>query len=504
MATQLKTSFTELEDRVAERTIELKHAKEIADNANYAKSEFLANMSHELRTPLNGILGFAQILNRSPSLSDQERHGVNIIHQCGSHLLTLINDILDLSKIEARKLELTPKPLHFPAFLQGIVEICRVRADEKGIDFIYQPNENFPEGVETDEKRLRQVLLNLLGNAIKFTDQGGVTLKLEILETNANVSIPQIKFQILDTGVGIAVNQIEQVFQPFEQVGDSQRQSEGTGLGLAISQNIVQLMGGQIQVKSQLGIGSEFFFELALPITTDWVQHSTYVSGQKIIGYEGKKRSILVINDRWENRSVIVNLLEPLGFNLLEAENGQEGLAEVQQHHPDLIITDISMPVMDGLEMLKYLRTSADLQHHKVIVSSASVAKIDQQMSINAGGNDFLAKPIHADELFAALEKFLDLVWHYETIINPIAVESKADSTTLTPDSIPPKEDLQKLLKLLQQGRLKKLIEMAEQLEQRDIIYQLFTQNIIKLAQQFQPKQINQIIQAYLEVGTSS
>ncbi|MEH2050147.1 hybrid sensor histidine kinase/response regulator [Nostoc sp.] len=503
MATQLKTSFTELEDRVAERTIELQQAKEIADSANHAKSEFLANMSHELRTPLNGILGFAQILNRSKSLPDQERHGVNIIHQCGSHLLTLINDILDLSKIEARKLELVPKAIHFPSFLQGIVEICRVRADQKGIDFVYQPDDSFPAGVEADEKRLRQVLLNLLGNAIKFTDEGCVTFKVEVLETNTDVSMSRIKFQILDTGVGIAADQVHRLFQPFEQVGDQKRQSEGTGLGLAISQSIIQLMGGQIQLKSELGAGSEFFFEVTLPIATDWVQQSAHGSGKQIIGYEGQKRSILVIDDRWENRSVIVNLLEPLGFNLLEAENGQEGLVQAQQHHPDLIVTDLAMPVMDGFEMLKQLRSSADLQHHKVIVSSASVAEIDRQMSINAGGNDFLPKPVHADELFATLEKFLDLVWQYEIPTNQETAEIAADSTQLTAERIPPLEDLQKLLKLLQQGRLKKLIEMAEQLEQRDRIYQPFTQQIVKLAQKFQPKQIDQLIQAYLEAGVS-
>jgi CheY-like chemotaxis protein len=508
MAAQLKTSFTELEDRVAERTVELQQAKEVADSANHAKSEFLANMSHELRTPLNGILGFAQILNRSKSLPDKERHGVNIIHQCGSHLLTLINDILDLSKIEARKLELIPKAIHFPAFLQGIVEICRVRADQKGIDFVYQPDDNFPLGVEADEKRLRQVLLNLLGNAIKFTDQGCVTLKVEVLKTNADVSIPRIKFQILDTGVGIAADQVHQLFQPFEQVGEQKRQSEGTGLGLAISQSIIQLMGGKIQLKSELGAGSEFFFEVELPIATDWVQQSAHSSGKQIIGYEGSKRSILVIDDHWENRSVIVNLLEPLGFNLLEAENGKEGLAQAQQHHPDLIITDLAMPVMNGFEMLKHLRKSADLQHHKVIVSSASVAEIDQQMSINAGGNDFLPKPVHADELFATLEKFLNLVWQYETPTNgeTANIEAswlKADSTNFAPDQVPPLEDLQKLLKLVQQGRLKKVIEMAEQLEQRDRIYQPFSQQIVKLAQQFQPKQIHQLIQAYLGAGAS-
>lgn len=248
-------------------------SKESANAANQAKSDFLANMSHELRTPLNGILGYAQILERSKVLPDKERHGVQIIHQCGTHLLTLINDILDLSKIEARKLELAPKAIHFPSFMQGVVEICRVRSDQKGIDFIYHPESNLPQGIEADEKRLRQVLLNLLGNAIKFTDSGSVTLKVEINEASLDIPIPRIKFQIEDTGVGISPNEVNKLFQAFEQVGEQKRQSEGTGLGLAISQRIVELMGGKIQVESEIGVGSNFYFELAMPIALDWVQN---------------------------------------------------------------------------------------------------------------------------------------------------------------------------------------------------------------------------------------
>ncbi|MBE9014164.1 HAMP domain-containing protein, partial [Pseudanabaenaceae cyanobacterium LEGE 13415] len=229
MAKQLKSSFEELETRVEARTAELKEAKLAADSANQAKSEFLANMSHELRTPLNGILGYAQILGRSKALPEKELHGVNIIYECGSHLLTLINDILDLSKIEARKLELSPKALHFPAFLQSVVEICSIRAQQKNIDFHYEPDAVLPTGVRVDEKRLRQVLINLLENAIKFTDRGSVTFRVEHCEN-------RIKFTIADTGTGIAPDQVDRLFRAFEQVGDDRRKAEGTGLGLAISQ----------------------------------------------------------------------------------------------------------------------------------------------------------------------------------------------------------------------------------------------------------------------------
>ncbi|MEO1431378.1 MAG: ATP-binding protein [Cyanobacteria bacterium J06632_19] len=285
MTQQLQNAFSTLEKRVEERTKELKRETLRADQANQAKSDFLANMSHELRTPLNGILGYAQILTRSETLTEQERNGINIINQCGFHLLTLINDILDLSKIEARKLELIPTGVHLPALLQSVVEMCKIKAEQKGIEFIYQPSSRLPEGVEADEKRLRQVLINLLGNAIKFTDSGSVTLRIDVLKQSDTHA--SILCQVIDTGVGIAEENLTKLFEAFEQVGDHKKQSEGTGLGLAISQRIVKLMGGAIEVKSQLGKGSEFFFNVDLPLVEDWVQKQNSSQGSEhIIGYE--------------------------------------------------------------------------------------------------------------------------------------------------------------------------------------------------------------------------
>ena len=496
MAGQLRASFTELETRVEERTAELSIAKEVADSANQAKSDFLANMSHELRTPLNGILGYAQILDRSKVLPDKERHGVQIIHQCGSHLLTLINDILDLSKIEARKLELAPKAIHFPSFMQGVVEICRVRSDQKGIDFIYHPESNLPQGIEADEKRLRQVLLNLLGNAIKFTDSGSVTIKVEINEPALDIPIPRIKFQIEDTGVGISPNEVNKLFQAFEQVGEQKRQSEGTGLGLAISQRIVELMGGKIQVESEIGVGSNFYFELAMPIALDWVQQNSVNKGRTIIGYEGAARHILVVDDRWENRSVLANLLEPMGFIITEAENGTEGLYRARQRLPDLMITDLAMPVMDGFEMLKQLRDDADLKDLLVIVSSASVAEIDRQMSEAAGGDDFLAKPVDAVELFALLAMHLQLTWQYDEIdVDATLTNTQVSITELI---VPPIADLQLLLELAEGGLLKKLVETTEKIGADDTKYRPFVQQILQLAKQFDSEKIELLIQKYL------
>ncbi|OUL26999.1 ATP-binding protein [Nostoc sp. 106C] len=477
---------------------ELRLAEEVAKNSSQAKSEFLANMSHELRTPLNGILGYTQILQRTEALSEKGSKGISIIYQCGSHLLTLINDVLDLSKIEARKLELNPIDFYLPAFLDSVSEICRIRAEQKVIAFHLQLDPDLPTGIRADEKRLRQVLLNLLGNAIKFTNQGSVTFKVKVINqaSNGNKQITyKIRFEVIDTGTGITPEQAEKIFLPFEQVGSQKRQTEGTGLGLAISQKIISLMGSQIQVESQFGAGSTFWFEVELPESKDWARVSRVVEKGSIIGYQGQRRTILIVDDKWENRSVIVNLLEPVGFTVVEASQGQEGWEQVKTYKPDLIITDLVMPVMDGFEFIKSLRQSGQFKEMAIIASSASVFAIDQYKSIDVGADAFLPKPIEAEMLLELLRQFLQLEWLYENKTN-IIKKTDVNSSNLSVDIIPPSQEvLQQLLELVQDGDIQKILEIAQQLSKSDEQLSGFTQQLIQLASNFQLKRLETFIQ---------
>ncbi|NEO58398.1 MAG: response regulator [Okeania sp. SIO3B5] len=496
----LATSLNQLIGRVKELMTEkqayimqLEQAKETAHAANQAKSDFLANMSHELRTPLNGILGYAQILEHSETMSEEENKGIDIIKQCGLHLLKLINDILDLSKIEARKLDLLVKEFHFPSFLQGVAEICRIRAEQKGINFYYYPNQNLPTGIRADEKRLQQVLINLLSNGIKFTDIGSVTFTVTAQKLSDG---HHLHFEVKDTGVGMTPEQQQKIFLPFEQVGDRTKKIEGTGLGLAISQKIVKLMDSQLEVRSELGKGSTFCFDLEVPEAREWAIVSRTVKQGTILGYQGKKYHVLVVDDRWENRSLVVSLLKVLGFEMSEAKNGKEALEKILVFLPDVVITDLMMPVMNGYEFLKYIRSSEKLKDVVAIASSASVFDSHQQEAIDAGADVFLPKPIQTDKLLQILQQYLDLEWVYEqkTTASAQVTEVRKSEEIVSPAM----KVLQELLTLVEDGDIQGVVEVAEELLASDVAFTPFAQEILQLANSFQLKQLKTFIKAHI------
>ncbi|MEG4851067.1 PAS domain S-box protein [Microcoleus sp. B5-D4] len=475
----------DIQDRKQTEIVQAK-AREAAEAASRAKSEFLANMSHELRTPLNGIMGYAQILQRSKVLNEEERSRIDVIYQCGSHLLTLINDILDLSKIEAQKVELMPTDFHFPAFLQGVAEMCRIRAELKGIHFHFPSSPELPIGIRADEKRLRQVLINLLSNAIKFTDEGSVTFIVSFATEG------KIRFEVRDTGTGIAQEQLEAIFQPFEQVGDRRRQTEGTGLGLAISQRIVELMGSTIQVQSEMNVGSIFWFDVSLPQADEWVKTSQIDHHGQIIGIKDRQPKIVVIDDKWANRSVINNLLSPIGFEVFEANDGLEGWEKILEVQPDLIVTDLLMPELDGFEVIKRVRESENFKDTVIIVSSASVFETDQYRSLEAGGNAFIPKPIQATELLQNLQQYLDLEWVYEANEEPLARSSDTDELIA-----PPATEMEMLYELAMKGNFLEIVKQAILLEELEPQYIPFAKRLHQMAKDFQDEELLTFIESY-------
>ncbi|MCE0496618.1 MAG: ATP-binding protein [Methylacidiphilales bacterium] len=485
-----------LEQKVAERTMDLKAKTIEAERANHAKSEFLANMSHELRTPLNGILGYAQILGNLPALPAKVLSGMRVIQQSGEHLLTLINDILDFAKIEARRIEIVPSDIFFGEFLRGPIDMFQIRAEQKGIAFDVDLSPSLPEAVRADEKRLRQVIINLLGNAVKFTDRGGVRFRVFPHEG-------KIRFAISDTGIGIAPGKIKLLFKPFSQVADAARNAEGTGLGLALSQRLVQLMGGTITVESEFGKGSTFSFDLELTASTSNLPPPRESKApSRITGYTGPRRKILVIDDIPANRAVVIDMLAPLDFHLVEADNGRIALDLLPKEHPDLVLTDIAMPIIDGVQFIQYTRQIDAFKNLPIIPVSASVGEDEIKRCRILGCPDFLFKPVDYAKLIDCLQRHLAIDWIATEDTFGLADEFPENTAATSPPL--PHAEAVLFADLARQGDLLSLAAAAEKLAATEAAYRPFQSRLRELCDGFRIRQIRQLIDEHTDPGSNS
>ncbi|MEG4286938.1 PAS domain S-box protein [Microcoleus sp. A006_D1] len=559
IAIQQSTLFEQAQTEIADRKqaeAALQLAVSAAESANRAKSDFLANMSHELRTPLNGIMGYIQLLKSDRNLTAEQQESLHSAHQCCNHLLTLINDVLDLAKIEASKMELSVTEVNLPSLVKSIVDLFQMRSAQKAIAFNYDQLSPLPSWVFADEQRLRQVLMNLVSNAVKFTKIGSVTFKVGEVEnfaenltptnsinssltaqvgdgtanlranqqqehqsiappiafvrsdsTAANkqqLPVAKIRFQIEDTGIGISHNKLEEIFLPFHQVGDRHNFVEGTGLGLSISQKIVNMMGSQIRVQSTPGKGSIFWFEIDFPAVAESCQLPSTQEKRRLVGFSGHQRKVLIVDDNEVNRSMLHRLLSRLGFEIAQATDGEDCLHKAQEFLPNLILMDLLMPVMDGWEATRRLRQLPKLKDAVILALSASVYETTRQESLLAGCDSFLTKPIQTNELLEVLRLHLGLEWIYEEGAETKKRKAQTRKTSpeiANPDSTmvsPASESVLALLRLAAMGDIEAILEETAKLEDSDQTLVPFVHHLRQLAKGFQLKQIRDFLKQHL------
>ena len=432
----------ELESKVEQRTAQLEASIQNtetaliqAQNANQAKSRFLANMSHELRTPLNAILGFTQLMCRDRSISKEHQENIQIINRSGEHLLKLINDILEMSKIEVGQITLNEAKFDLYTMLKSIEEMLRLKARAKQLSLIFKIPKSIPQYIYTDEGKLRQIIINLLGNALKFTEQGEVTLSVELKEsiTAAEKNIDflftdtyELCFCVEDTGPGIEVEEMQQLFSPFEQTKVGRISNEGTGLGLSICHKFVELMGGELQVESTVGRGSKFFFEIPIELEDSQVpqilssSNSSLKETSRVIGLASNQPEykILAVDDVAASRLLLRKMLNQIGFAVKEAGDGREAVNLWSSWHPDLILMDMRMPIMDGYEATKQIKSHPEGNKTIVIALTASAFEEERVTILSAGCDDFMRKPFYETELLEKIGHYLNIEYLYEEIVD--------------------------------------------------------------------------------------
>ncbi|HKB81636.1 MAG TPA: transporter substrate-binding domain-containing protein [Burkholderiales bacterium] len=458
-------------------------ARAEAEAANRSKDQFLANMSHELRTPLHAILGYADLVRGGAMPEPSRQEALATIASSGRHLLSLINDLLDLSRIRSGHLELNPAPVRLTPLFEEIAAMVRVEAYRKGLNFFLDAPAGLPEIVEADGKRLRQILLNLLGNAIKFTDSGGVTLGVQCVP--ADDGKVELRVSVQDTGVGISAKDTIRIFAPFEQAEEGQKQESGVGLGLAITRELARLMGGEVGVDSQPGRGSQFRFRVKLPLVQAW--QDAVPASDPVIGYWGPRRSILVVDDQEENRRLLQQLLERLGFDVMLAGSGKEAVASALTDRPDLIVMDLRMPGMDGIEAAHAILGTRGLENIFIVAASASSADLERAEADPRTFVTCLRKPFQTRDLLDAIQRPLDLIWRYAD------AEAAADNATAHAQAhviAPPRAALEELLELARMGKLVRVEQIALELDKASPSYSPFSRRLYALARGFEEERL--------------
>jgi len=468
-------------------------ARAEAEAAARAKDHFLANMSHELRTPLHAILGYADLVREGKLAEASRQEALGTIARSGQHLLSLINDLLDLSRIRSGHLEMVPAPVPLRALLEEIAAMVRVDAQQKGLDFFLRNAPDLPAVVKVDGRRLRQILLNLLGNAIKFTEKGSVTLAVE--STPVDDDQIELRVSVRDTGVGIAPKDLARIFAPFEQA-EGQRREAGAGLGLAISRELANGMGGSIEVDSQPGGGSDFRFSVTLPVVHE--QQPAPDTAQRIVGYEGRRLTVLAVDDQPENRMLLRQMLEPLGFQVELAADGQEAVAAARKQTPDLVVMDLRMPGTDGFDAAHAIRRSPHLQRVAIVAASASGADLERAEADHDTFSECLRKPFQTSELLEVIGHVLAPRWRYagaEPTPDAASSAGQPQSELLAPE----RTLVEELLELARMGMLVRVEQIALDLEKRDPRYTAFARRAYSLAHSFEEEALVALLQRCLE-----